>query len=75
MSKSPTPKQQAMIDAVKAHAQEHYATGGWDYIIECYEDSDILELINGCNSPENAIRCAGRVMKMKDDYRREIQNA
>ena len=32
---------QALVDGVKAHAQEHYNEGGWDVVIECYTDEMI----------------------------------
>lgn len=36
---------QDMVDAVKAHALEHYEDGGWDVIVECWEDEHIAEHI------------------------------
>jgi hypothetical protein len=30
-----------MIEAVKKYAQENYSEGGWDVIVECYEDAEI----------------------------------
>lgn len=64
----------ALITAVRQHALQHYAEGGWDYLVECWEDSDILEEAEGCATVEDAIKAIGRILKMKDDYRRDIQS-
>lgn len=37
---------QEFIDAVRAHALEHYQDGGWDVIYECYDDAMIAEIID-----------------------------
>lgn len=31
-----------LIDAVKLHAKEHYNDGGWDVVVECHTDWEIL---------------------------------
>jgi hypothetical protein len=33
----------ALVEAVKSHAQEHYKDGGWDVIVECWTDGEIRE--------------------------------
>lgn len=47
---------QQLINAVKAHALEHYEDGGWDVIVECFTDHDILELIGNARSTGGAIK-------------------
>jgi len=37
--------QTKLVEAVKAFAEEHYEDGGWDVIVECWTDADILEHI------------------------------
>jgi hypothetical protein len=32
-------------EKIKAHAKEHYNDGGWDVIVECWEDAELDELI------------------------------
>ncbi|MHC4780141.1 MAG: hypothetical protein ACYTFG_16345 [Planctomycetota bacterium] len=68
-----------MIQAVKKHAINHYENGGWDYIVECYEDSDIEETIKeaqtaGAKTTEEVIAQIGKWMRAKDDYRKDIQS-
>lgn len=64
-----------LIKAVRAHALAHYEEDGWDYVVECYEDADLQQLIEeeGATTAEEAIKALGKVMKLKDDYRKDIQ--
>jgi hypothetical protein len=68
-----TEKQREMVEAVKAHAQvaADYQTNGWDFVIESYTDEEIAHEINGCNSPENAIRHMEKVVAELEAIRRE----
>ena len=50
---------QKMIEAVKRHAVENYETDGWDFVVECWSDEDILDRIEGAESTEEAIRLVG----------------
>lgn len=52
-----------ILQAVKTYAQEHYNDGGWDVIVECYEDSDLTHLLEDGQgdrptTPEQAIERA-----------------
>lgn len=40
----------ALIEAVKKHAQEHYDDGGWDVVVECWEDEEIREWLRQHNA-------------------------
>ena len=45
-----------LVKAVKAYANEHYGDrGGWDFVVECWEDSEIAEEIEGAQTAEQAI--------------------
>jgi hypothetical protein len=48
-----TVETEAIVEAVKEHAQEHYDEGGWDVIVECWEDVDIAKVIT-----ESTLLCA-----------------
>lgn len=51
-----------LIAAVRKHAVDHYNDGGWDVIVECWEDVDIVRYILGCrklgpvDTPARAIK-------------------
>jgi len=44
-----------IIEAVKAHALEHYEDGGWDVIVECYDDEMLADRLKDCSTAEEAI--------------------
>jgi hypothetical protein len=58
---------------VREHARRHYETGGWDFVVECYEDRDILAAMGGATTPGRAIRNVAKVVAMQDDRRRDIE--
>lgn len=66
-----------LIAAVRRHAMDNYENDGWDYLVECWDDGDILEQISDAKAqtPTACIKHIGDIMKTFDDYRREIRNA
>ena len=40
-----TEETEAIVEAIKEHAQEHYDEGGWDVVVECWEDVDIAQVV------------------------------
>jgi hypothetical protein len=68
--------EQQLIEAVRTHAMRNY-DHGWDTLVECYADGDILEIISGTNTAGEAIAAvaarlrvpvavAGYVVKVMD---------
>ena len=49
----------SLVEAVKAHALAHYEDGGWDVIVECWEDQQIADALANAadpiDTPEEAI--------------------
>ncbi|USN13994.1 hypothetical protein KABACHOK_01580 [Brevundimonas phage vB_BpoS-Kabachok] len=71
-----TPEQRALIDVIKTHAQAHYETGGWDFVLECWYDHDIFPyLVRAEFDVNRAILEIGRSVGAIDDYRKDIQGA
>jgi hypothetical protein len=62
-----------LIAAVKAHALANWGTAGWDFVVECWEDSDIAEQISEDMTPEQAIESVGRVAQALDEQRSEMR--
>lgn len=68
-----------LIEAVKDHALQHYGKGGWDVIVECYDDEMIEDMLRGkgmyrtarVRTPKAAIRrvreAADLVGSVRDD--------
>ena len=65
---------QKMIEAVKRHAVENYETDGWDFVVECWSDQDILDRIEGAESAEEAIQLVGEDIGVLAEYRDEIRS-
>ncbi len=63
-----------MVKAVRAYALQNYNKDGWDYVVECWEDADIAEEIEGARTVEGAIAKVRKVCKMQGDYRAEIES-
>lgn len=63
---------QDLIEAVKAHALAHYEDGGWDILVECYDDAEIAEVIGAARTPAGAIAKAAEVLGAVADYRAEV---
>jgi hypothetical protein len=60
-------------EAVKAHAIANYETDGWDYVVECYEDEKIAEIIKTAHTEKDAIALMRAHVKPRADYRADIQ--
>jgi len=58
---------------IKAHALSNYETGGWDYIVESFEDSEIATEIEGCKTYKEALKKMKRLATVLDDRRKDIQ--
>ena len=66
-----------MIDiaAIREHARKNYNMGGWDVLVECWEDRDIVEFCEkaNINDTKKAIFAIGEGLEIYDDYRKDIQ--
>ncbi len=63
-----------LINAVRKHALNNYNNDGWDYLVECWEDGDILEQISDKNAttPAAAIAACLAVVKPQNERRQEM---
>jgi hypothetical protein len=60
-------------EAVKQHALANYEIEGWDYVVECYDDAQIADIIKTARTPAGAIKMMRAQVKPRADYRAEIQ--
>ena len=71
---------QQMVEAVRAHASAHYNVEGWDYVVECWSDDDIMKVLdtdlNGQRSRTlaQALAAVRQVVQLLDERRREVTN-
>lgn len=64
-----------LIPAVREHAIANYNEGGWDYVVECLEDSDIAELIGDNITVAGAIASVEEHIDLLHSVRQDIQGA
>lgn len=62
-----------LIDAVRAHAEANYERDGWDFLVECWDDAEIAEVIGNAKAPKSAIANCKRAVKALNEYRQEQQ--
>lgn len=67
--------EQELIKAVRRHAEENYCLGGWDYLVECWEDSDIAQAIAGASTAKQAIDRCKRAVGLMDEMRADVRAA
>lgn len=64
---------QEMIAAVRAHALKNYERDGWDYVVECWSESEIAAEIAACRTVEGAIRKMRAAVKPLAERRDEVR--
>lgn len=67
-----TANKRLLVSAVKAHAELNYESDGWDIVVECYSESDILEIIGESYTPSGAIAKVRKYLAPIASYRDEI---
>lgn len=57
------------------YAEEHYDSGGWDIIVECCSNEDIIELFDeSCTSYLEAFGSVCQYVDLKSEQRKEIES-
>lgn len=64
-----------IAEAVKVHAIANYEKDGWDYLVECYDPSDIVKWIEekGWTDAQQAIEGIGEMLAVKDSVRKDME--
>ena len=62
-----------LIKAVREYALANYEKDGWDYLVECWEDSDITETIGSSKTVRGAISKCRQTVKLLDERRQEVR--
>ena len=58
-----------LIDAVKAHATANYNKNGWDFVLECFSDDQIKDIIGGARTIDGAIAKMREEIKWRHEMR------
>ena len=65
---------ESLIKAVREHARKNYNSGGWDYVLESFDDADLIEAIGDAQTIEAAIAKVGRIVALHNEKREEAQS-
>ena len=58
-----------LIDAVKAHATANYNKNGWDFVLECFSDDQIKDIIGEARTIDGAIAKMREEIKWRHEMR------
>jgi hypothetical protein len=64
-----------LVEQVKAHALAHYEDGGWDVIVECWEDEDIARQIGGARTLTGALAKLAPFVDVMADRQADARNS
>jgi len=71
-----------LVEAIKAHAMAHYNDGGWDVVIECFDDDEIVEIFEidrkagkVIETAEEAIDCFASPVAVWADRQADARNS
>ena len=63
------------IDRIREHATIHYEEDGWDILVETWMDEDIIEVIDECESYEEAVYALVDILSTLDEYREDMDES
>lgn len=64
----------ALVQAVKRHAIDHYEQGGWDIVVECWSDARIAIVCAGCKTVKGAIAKVKKANAPVASHRADVQS-
>ena len=62
------------VEAVKQYAIRNYNEDGWDYVVECWSDEDIVDRTEGAATEAKAIQMVADWVRPLAEYRDEIRS-
>lgn len=64
-----------VLEQVKAYALEHYTDGGWDVIVETFEDDELAEAIGRATTLKGALRKLRPLVEVWNDRQQDAINS
>ena len=64
---------QEIINGVRDYAEAHYEEDGWDFVVECWEGNEILDICEGATTVEEAIKKAYEICSIMNGQRKDIE--
>ena len=59
--------------ALRQHAIKNYQSDGWDYLVETFDDEELLKEIEGATTLAEAIAKIAPYLKRLDSRRKDIE--
>jgi hypothetical protein len=66
---------EVLTEAIKAHAIANYTAGGWDVIVECWDDEQIAKVIGRTTTFAGAYGKVKSVVSVYADYQADAINS
>lgn len=65
-----------IVKAIKAHAEANYGKSGWDVIVECFDDSEIKEVLDRekITTIKDGIKAFQEIADLQQERRQEQQS-
>jgi hypothetical protein len=62
------------VRQLREYARSHYDQEGWDYLVECWSDEDILEKIpEGCTTYQQLFGEIQEILRRMDSRRKDVE--
>lgn len=66
---------QTLVDFIKAHALTNYEAGGWDVVVECFDDAEIADTIGDAKTEAQAIEAFAFMVDVWADRQADARNS
>lgn len=66
---------QELVRAIKDHALVHYEDGGWDVVVECFDDAEIAETIGEAGTIAEALDAFAPLIDVWSDRQAGARNS
>ncbi len=66
---------QELVRAIKDHALVHYEDGGWDVVVECWDDAEIAETIGEAGTIAEALDAFAPLIDVWSDRQADARNS
>ncbi len=66
---------QELVRAIKDHALVHYEDGGWDVVVECFDDAEIAETIGEAGTIAEALDAFAPLIDVWSDRQADARNS
>lgn len=65
----------ALIEQVRAYALERYEAGGWDVVVECWDDEFLALAIGKARTLRGAVRKIAPIVSVYADRQADARNS